>query len=296
MDPAVGQVRSFNRLVTRRIGVLQDEYLARGRALGASRALWEIGHDPRPPTDLRALRARLELDSGYLSRLVASLERDGLVELEPHPRDRRVRSVRLTAAGRDECDALDRASDELAASLLAPLGAGQRSRLVEAMATVERLLSAGLVEVAPADAGSEDARRCLASYFAEIGARFEGGYDPTAGIVLDARDMSPPRGLLLLARLEGRAIGCGVLWHHGGGIADAKRMWVAPEARGLGVGRRLLTELERHAREAGVRTIRLETNRALSEAIALYRTAGFREVERFNDEVHAHHWFAKSLG
>ena len=296
MQDAIGRVRSFNRLVTRRIGVLQDEYLARGRPLGASRALWEIGRDPHSPTDLRALRERLELDSGYLSRLIASLEHDGLVELAPHPSDRRVRSVRLTPAGRAERDELDRASDELAASLLSPLGETQRERLVEAMGTVERLLTAGLVEVAAADPESGDARRCLASYFAEIGARFEGGYDPTAGIVLDARDMAPPRGLLLLARLDGRAIGCGVLWHHGGGVADAKRMWVAPEARGLGVGRRLLAELERHARAAGVRTIRLETNRALREAIGLYRAAGYREVERFNDEVHAHHWFAKSLG
>ena len=296
MDTAVAQVRSFNRIVARRIGALQDEYLSRGRPLGASRALWEIENDPDPPTDLRALRARLELDSGYLSRLVAALERDGLVELEPHPADRRVRTVRLTPAGRAERDALDRASDDLAASLLAPLGASRRARLVEAMATVERLLTAGLVEVAPADAGSEEAQRCLASYFAEIGGRFEDGYDPTAGIVLDTRDMTPPRGLFLLARLDGRAIGCGVLWHHGGGVADAKRMWVAPEARGLGVGRRLLAELERHAREAGVHTIRLETNRALSEAIALYRSSGYQEVERFNDEVHAHHWFAKPLG
>jgi len=293
MDPTVAKVRSFNRIVTRRIGALQDEYLSRGRPLGASRALWEIGGGE---TDLRELRARLELDSGYLSRLVTALERDGLVELEPHPDDRRVRSVRLTPAGRAERDALDRASDELAASLLAPLGDAQRARLVEAMATVERLLTAGLVEVVPSDPESEDAQRCLASYFAEIGMRFEAGYDPTAGIVLDARDMRPPRGLLLLARLDGRAIGCGVLWHHGGGVADAKRMWVAPDARGLGVGRRLLSELERHAREAGVRTIRLETNRALSEAIALYRASGYREVERFNDEVHAHHWFAKPLG
>jgi ribosomal protein S18 acetylase RimI-like enzyme len=86
-----------------------------------------------------------------------------------------------------------------------------------------------------------------------------------------------------------------VLWFHGPEIADAKRMWVAPRARGIGLGRRLLAELERHARERGVTTLRLETNRVLREAIALYRAAGFEEVAPFNDEPHAHHWFAKPL-
>jgi ribosomal protein S18 acetylase RimI-like enzyme len=79
-------------------------------------------------------------------------------------------------------------------------------------------------------------------------------------------------------------------------VADAKRMWVAPRARGLGLGRRLLAELERHARDAGVHTLRLDTNRALKEAIGLYRAAGYVEIARFNEEPHADHWFARSLG
>ena len=289
---ATAQVRAFNRVVTRRIGALQAEYLSRGRPLGASRALWEIaaGHD-----DLRSLRARMDLDAGYLTRLVQSLEREGLVTVEPHPEDRRVRTVRLTPAGETELAELDGASDELAASMLAHLSESQRDRLVGAMAEVERLLTAGLVEVAPEDPRHEDARACLNAYFAEIHERFENGYDPGAGIYLAPEDMEPPLGLLLLARLDGEAIGCGVLWFHGREVADAKRMWVAPSARGLGVGRRLLAELERHARTSGVTTLRLETNRSLTEAIALYRVSGFTEVEPFNDEPHAHHWFAKPL-
>lgn len=287
------QVRAFNRVVTRRIGALQAEYLSRGRPLGASRALWEIaaGHD-----DLRSLRARTDLDAGYLTRLVQSLERDGLVTVGPDPDDRRVRAVRLTAAGEAELAELDRVSDALADSLLAPLSGSQRERLVGAMAEVERLLTAGLVEVAPEDPAGEAARACLEAYFAEIHERFEAGYDRAVGIFLAPEDMAPPRGLLLLARLDGEPIGCGVLWRHGPDVADAKRMWVAPRARGLGVGRRLLAELERHARETGVRTLRLDTNRALREAIGLYRAAGFTEIERFNDEPHADHWFAKELG
>src|SRR3712207_8697610 len=119
---ATAQVRAFNRLVTRRIGVLQAEYLSRGRPLGASRALWEIaaGHG-----DLRALRARMDLDAGYVTRLVRSLEREGLVTVPPHPDDRRVRALRLTAAGEAELAGLNRASDELADSMLAPLKIGR---------------------------------------------------------------------------------------------------------------------------------------------------------------------------
>src|SRR5215218_8299752 len=145
------RVRSFNRTVTQRIGALQDEYLARGRPLGASRVLWEVGENP---TDVRTLRARLDLDSGYLSRLLRSLERDGLVVVGPDRADRRVRSVRLTARGRAEHALLDRRSDELARSLLEPLSENQRARLLDAMGVIERLLTAGLVDVVVEDPGS----------------------------------------------------------------------------------------------------------------------------------------------
>lgn len=287
------QVRAFNRVVTRRIGALEDEYLAQGRPLGASRALWEIGAGD---ADMRSLRARLDLDAGYATRLVQALEREGLVVVEPHPGDRRVRAVRLTDAGRAAREQLDRASDALAASMLAPLNERQRERLVRAMGEVERLLTAGLVRVEPEDPRSDAARFCLESYFAEIDERFEMGYDRVGGIVLAPEDMEAPLGLLLVARLDGEPVGCGVLWYHGPAVADAKRMWVAPRARGIGLGRRILAELEAHARAQGVTTLRLETNRVLKEAIALYRAAGFEEVEPFNDEPHAHHWFAKPLG
>jgi ribosomal protein S18 acetylase RimI-like enzyme len=91
------------------------------------------------------------------------------------------------------------------------------------------------------------------------------------------------------------AAGCGVLKFHRDAPAEIKRMWVAPQARGLGLGRRLLAELEAHAAACGVRTLRLETNRSLGEAISLYASAGFREVAPFNDEPYAHHWFSKTL-
>jgi len=149
----VERVRSFNRTVTERVGALQDSYLASDRTLGADRVLWEIGDG----SDLRALRNRLNLDSGYLSRLIGALQAEGLVETAPGA-DKRVREVRLTEAGRAERVLLDRRSDELAAALLAPLSSAQRERLVDAMGTVERLLTAGLVEIAEEDPASADAR------------------------------------------------------------------------------------------------------------------------------------------
>jgi DNA-binding MarR family transcriptional regulator/GNAT superfamily N-acetyltransferase len=291
-DTATRQVRSFNRSVTQRIGALQDEYLARGRPLGASRVLWEIGGEG---SDLRTLRARLDLDSGYLSRLVRSLEQEGLVAVEPGAPDKRVRTVRLTGAGRAERELLDRRSDELASSLLVPLSDAQRDRLVEAMGVVERLLTAGLVEVDLEDPTSTAARWCIEAYFAELDRRFDAGFDPSRSMSADAAELTEPAGLLLVARLRGEPIGCGALKLHGAAPAEIKRMWVAGSARGLGVGRRILSELERCARDRGVAVVRLETNRALREASGLYRSAGYVEVEAFNDEPYAHHWFEKRL-
>ena len=288
----IDQVRSFNRTVTQRIGVLQDEYLARGRPLGASRVLWEVG---KAPVDVRALRARLDLDSGYLSRLLRALEGEGLVAVEPGATDRRVRTVRLTDAGRAERAVLDRESDALAESLLAPLGDGQRERLVEAMSVVERLLTAGLVAVAVEDPRGAAARFCLDAYAAELDATFEGGFDTARSRPVDPAELTPPRGLLLVARLHSEPIACGALKLPSGEPAEIKRLWVAPGARRLGVARRVLAELEAQAREAGADVVRLDTNRALRAATTLYRSSGYTEVPAFNDEPYAHHWFEKRL-
>ena len=291
-DAAVATVRRFNRTVTQRIGVLDDEYLARGRPLAASRVLWEVGVDGG---DVRALRARLGLDSGYLSRLLRSLEDEGLVTVSPDTVDARVRRVGVTDAGRAELAEMDGQSDALAWSLLDPLDDRARGRLLEAMATVDRLLRLGQVVVAPEDPHSADADVCLRAYFAEIDERFETGFDFDAAEPFAVDDMVEPEGLLLIARLGDKAVACGALHFFAGGTADVKRMWVDPSARGLGLGRRMLVELEAQARAHGVRLLRLETNRALAEAIALYRAVGFEEVAPFNDEVHADHWFAKPL-
>ena len=288
----VDQVRRFNRAVTQRIGALNDAFLSRDRPLGQARLLWEIGPNG---SDLRTLRSHLELDSGYLSRLLRSLADAGLVTVEQSPADGRVRTARLTGPGLAERAVLDQRSDELAAAILAPLGTGQRARLVAAMADVERLLTASAVRIGHRDPTDPAARRCLAAYFDELADRFDAGFDPVRSISADDHELTPPAGLLLVATLHDDPVGCGAVKFRGTAPAEIKRMWVAPAARGLGLGRRLLAELEAAAAARGVRTVRLETNRTLAEAIALYRSAGFGEVPAFNDEPYAHHWFEKSL-
>jgi DNA-binding MarR family transcriptional regulator/GNAT superfamily N-acetyltransferase len=285
-------VRRFNRTVTQRIGALDDAFLARGRPLGQARLLWEIGPGGG---DVRDLRARLDLDSGYLSRLLRALERDGLVTVEASEADSRVRTARLTATGRAERAELDRRSDQAAGSLLGPLSSRQRGRLVSAMAEVERLLTASAIEVGGRDPRDPGARHCLRAYVGELADRFDGGFDPERSISAADHEMTPPAGLFLVATLHGEPVGCGALKFYPGAPAEVKRMWVAPSVRGLGLGRRLLAELEARAAAHGVRVLRLETNRALAEAVSLYRSAGYREVPPFNDEPYAHHWFEKVI-
>src|SRR5262245_54216726 len=285
------QVRSFNRVVTQSIGALQDHYLSRNLPLGAARVLWEVGDG----CEVRELRARLDLDSGYSSRLLRSLEAAGFVTVRPSPTDGRVRSVRLTGAGRRERDLLDRRSDELAQTLLAPLNEAQRERLVAAMAEVERLLTASVVRIDVVDPEEPAAAYCLGEYYAELGRRFDDGWDHAVSIAATPEQLRPPAGLFAVATLHGTAVGCGALKFHGRRPAELKRMWVAPPARGLGLGRRLLSELERLAQDHGAHVLRLETNHNLTEAIALYHSAGYREVAPFNDEPYAHHWFEKRL-
>ncbi len=286
------QVRRFNRLVTRRVGALETSYLRRGRPLAEARLIFEIGADG---ADLRALRARLGLDSGYLSRLIHSLKTQGLVGVAKGGADGRLRRASLTRKGNAERAAYDRLSDQLAASMLEALDEARRGRLTAAMAEVERLIRAASVEVGAEAADSAEARRCLDAYFGELKARFEGGFDASNDKSARADDMGPPSGLFVLARLDGDAVGCGGLKRTGKTAGEIKRVWTAPSARGIGVARRILHALEGAARDMGLKTLRLDTNRALTEAHALYRREGFREVAPFNDNPYAHHWFEKRL-
>ncbi len=288
----IQQVRRFNRLVTRRVGALDQSYLSRGRPLGEARLIFEIG---LAGADARSLRAALGLDSGYLSRLLRALSAEELVEVVRGRGDARVRRVALTAKGRAELAAYDRLSDKLAQSILAPLSPPERERLLAAMAEVERLLSAGALVVALEPADSADALWCLEHYFAELARRFEEGFDPGKGAAAGAAAMNPPHGWFFVARLDGRPVGCGGLTRLAAREGEIKRVWTAPDARGLGVARRIVAAIEATAREAGMTILRLDTNRALKEAHALYRKLGFVETVRYNDNPYADHWFEKRL-
>ncbi len=287
----IARIRSFNRTVTRQIGALNAHFLGRARSLGASRLLFEIGSEG---SKIRALRARLGLDSGYLSRLLRALEAEGLIRTGHAPGDARVRYVVLTAAGRKEVAALNRLSDDAAAAMLEPLSEQQRAALVSAMAAVEKLLLAGAVRVEVESPASRAAQQCLARYFEEFAARFDAGFNPALTISASAAELTPPHGVFVIAWLNGEPVGCGALKCREG-CGEIKRMWVAASCRGLGIGRRILHRLEDLARQRGVRVLRLETNKALIEAQSLYKSSGYQEVGAFSQEPYAHHWFEKTL-
>ncbi|MBX3581391.1 MAG: MarR family transcriptional regulator [Rhizobiaceae bacterium] len=287
------RVRSFNRTVTLGTGALDDSYLGRGRPLGQARLLFEIEPDG---TEITTLRTRLDLDSGYASRLLRALESEGLVVLEEDRNDRRRRLVRPTAKGLAEQAAYDSLSDVLVTSLLDRLNETQRNRLVEAMGEVERLLTAGSITIAAEPEDSPDAQRCISAYFSELAERFEGGFDPGAGGYAGKAAETPAHGAFLLARLHGKAVGCGGLKQFDDRTGEIKRMWVAPAVRGLGLSRRLLEALEAEAVRAGMTRVVLDTNRSLAEAQSLYRKAGYRQIERYNDNAYADFWFEKRVG
>lgn len=293
MDAAsVATVRRFNRTVTLRAGVLDDGYLARGRPLAQARILFEIDHGH---TEVRGLREHLDLDSGYLTRLLQALERDGLIRLDEDPDDRRVRRATLTAKGKAERLEYERLSDEHATGILNALDERQRTRLVDAMATVDRMLTASMVELAIVDPALPAAREATSRYLAELDRRFRNGLITAGSASAADEEVTLPRGITLLATLHGEPAALGLLKFRGDGTTHLKRMWVDDDLRGLGLGRRLLMTLEDHARDHGIHTIQLETNNDLPEAIALYRSSGYVEVPPFNDEPNGDLWFEKKV-
>jgi DNA-binding MarR family transcriptional regulator len=293
MPSEVARVRSFNRTVTQRVGALSDRFLSTDRPLAMSRLLWEIGTEGQ---EVVLLRSRLGIDSGQMSRMLRALEADRLVAVAASELDGRVRVARLTKKGVKERRLLDERSDELAESILDPLADDERAALVAAMHTVERLIAASQLEFRQMDAEEPDAQRCLRAYVAELNRRApDRGFDPTKGSTAMPDEVRWPNGAFVVVYLHGEPVGCGAVKHHPGEVSDIKRMWIAESARGLGLGRRLLEHLEEIARKRGSGQARLETGDVLGEAIALYRSAGYEEVEPFNDEPFADRWFTKPL-
>ena len=285
-------LRRFNRAWTQRIGALDESFLGSGRPLGSARLLFEIGPDGAGVLDLRR---RLGLDSGYLSRLLRRLTEEGLVEVVPDPDDRRRRLATLTARGHREWQTLEDRSERLAHDLVAPLSESQRARLDEALATAELLVRAATLELEAVSASSGEAVAAVHSYFDELDRRFAGGFDPGDAWTQDAAALAPPEGLFVVARDEGRVVGCGGVQRITGSTAEIKRMWVHPGWRGAGLGTRLLRHLEDEARRLGYSVVRLDTNGTLTEAVAMYERAGYLPIERYNDNPYAQAWFEKEL-
>jgi DNA-binding MarR family transcriptional regulator/GNAT superfamily N-acetyltransferase len=281
--------RRFSRYFTRRVGVLADEYLGQSRPLGAARVLFEIGSG----TSLRDLRTRLDLDPGYLSRIVRSLEQDGLVQVSAHPDDGRSRVARLTPAGAAELEEQSRRANVAAQEILNVLSDEQRSELVTALETAQRLLRLAAVRITPVDPASSDARDCLAAYVAELRQRFPEGFD--AADLVRPDEVRGEAGAFLIAYEDGVPLGCVALRILEPGVGEIRNLWVATEARGLGLGRTVLAQAEREAAERGLAVVRLGTHPALTEALQMYRTSGYAEIPQYAREAHASYFFEKRL-
>jgi DNA-binding MarR family transcriptional regulator len=276
-------LRRFNRTYTQRIGALDESFLGTGRPLAVSRLLFEIGPGG---AGVRELRERLDLDSGYLARLLRRLTDEGLAEVRPDDADRRRRTVALTTAGRKTWRDLDDRSEDLARTLVAPLTPRQRDRLTDALATADLLVRAATIRLREVDPADPAAREAAAHYFAELDRRFAGGFDP--GEPDDA-------GTFLVATSAGRPVAYGGVRPLSAETGEIKRMWVHDDWRGAGLGSRMLRELEELARRLGHTRVVLDTNRTLDEAVAMYARAGYAEIERYNDNPYAEAWFEKSL-
>jgi len=225
--------------------------------------------------------------------MLRALEAQKLTTSRRDPSDGRVRRVTLTAKGKREWVVLDRRSTDLAASLLAPLGASQRECLLAAMAEVERCLRASAVTIEVADPFSEEAVACIQAYFQELHERFDEGFTPELTVSAHPEELVPPLGYFLLAHLDGAAVGCAALKIKARGVGEIKRMWVASSARGLGIAQRLVESLEALAVAAGIDVLQLDTHRRLTEARRLYERNGYAEIAPYNTNPYAHHWFEK---
>ncbi|MFG2647120.1 GNAT family N-acetyltransferase [Streptomyces sp. NPDC048436] len=286
-DAPIRDIRAFNRFYTNLIGALDySRHTYVPYTLTESRVIYELAHSTR--TDAADLRAELTLDAGYLSRLLGKFEKAGLVERAPSARDPRRQSITLTARGREAAALLDERSSEAVGSLLSTVAPDQRSRLAEAMRTVRKILEEGRVtqtpEVVLREPGAGDlgwiVQRNAALYAAEYG--FNADYEGlVARIIADfAEDHDPHLERVWIAELDGRPVGCVMcVRDEAPGTARLRLLLVEPDARGHGIGARLVGACVDFAREVGYREMVLWTNDILGSARAIYQRHGFVLVD-----------------
>jgi DNA-binding MarR family transcriptional regulator/N-acetylglutamate synthase-like GNAT family acetyltransferase len=293
----IAAVRRFNRFHTRLVGALGEHLLSSEYSLPQLRVLYEIACAPdgKPPSAAQLGRA-LGLDAGYLSRLLTGLEQAGLVKREPAPGNARRLTLHLSTTGRKVFGRLDAASAREVAAVLRKLSDPEQAELVAAMAGVERLLDRARVrpdfilrDPAPGDLGLVVQQQALLytreygwdwtfeALLAEIVARF-------------AREFVPGKERCWIAERDGAVVGSVFVVRQDDETAKLRMLYVDASARGLGLGRRLVEECLRFAREAGYRRMVLWTNVGLDTARRIYETLGFELLEE-----EPHHSFGKDL-
>jgi DNA-binding MarR family transcriptional regulator/N-acetylglutamate synthase-like GNAT family acetyltransferase len=296
LETRIEDVRRFNRFFTRRIGVLREGLLHSPYSLTEARILYEIAHRELALT-ASDLSRELGLDPGYLSRILARLEQQGLVEKVRSETDGRQRLLSLTSAGKDAFSLLDTRSCEEVGEMLGDLSEGDQRHLLEAMRTIEGILSKGfkfsepfiLRSHEPGDMGWVVHRHGVL-YAREYGwdERFEA---LVAQIVADfVNNYDPAKERCWIAEMSGEIVGCVFLVSASDTVAKLRLLLVEPEARGMGLGTRLVEECIRFARSRGYRTLTLWTNSVLDAARHIYEGQGFKLVEE-----EEHHSFGRDL-
>ena len=296
LETRIDAVRHFNRFFTRRIGALREGLLHSRYSLTEARILFEIAHGDAL-VSASDLSRELGLDPGYLSRILARLERQGLIEKIPSESDARRRLLSLTPAGKDAFSLLDNRSREEVAEMLGELSEGDQRRLLEAMLTIESVLEKGfkfsepffLRQHEPGDMGWVVHRHGVL-YAQEYGwdERFEA---LVAQIVADfVSNYDPAKERCWIAEMNGEIVGCVFLVKASDTVAKLRLLLVEPKARGLGLGTRLVEECIRYARSRGYKTLTLWTNSVLDAARHIYQEQGFELVEE-----EEHHSFGHDL-
>ncbi|MGR3634889.1 MAG: bifunctional helix-turn-helix transcriptional regulator/GNAT family N-acetyltransferase [Shimia sp.] len=270
--------------------MLDQSYLGRGRSLGPALVLHAIGPDG---AELETVRSYLGLDKTLLSRFLKSLQDDGMVVLQQDPNDGRRRIATLTESGRAEHIAYNALSDAQANTMLARHPRAEA--LLDAMDLIGSALGRDDITFEQVDPRCEDALYCLHEYYGELDRRIAIGFDVNLSADPDATDMMPPRGTFLLAMSDGLPLGCVGLKGTDKGYAEVKRLWIAPSARGLGLAKRMMEQVEAAARDLGISLLRLDTNSKLGEAVKLYETSGWTQIERFNDDPYPDVFFERAV-